>query len=80
MNFTPEIQPAIQKPSQETLTANGNIIQIMLAEKQGESIDDFIDKHATKFRQVADENPNWLIEFSTNPDAILKQFESKVFH
>ena len=80
MNFNPETQPTIQKPSQETLTANGNIIQIMLAEKQGESIDDFINKHAVKFRQVADENPNWLIEFSTNPDGILKQFESKVFH
>lgn len=80
MNFNPETQLTAEKPSQETLMANGNIIQIMLAEKQGESIDDFINKHAAKFREVADENPTWLIEFSTNPDEILKKFESTVFH
>lgn len=80
MHFNPEQQIERVESNQESLVAAGNIIQLMLAEKRGESIDDFIDRHAEAFRKIADENPSWLIEFSKDPDGILARFESAVYH
>lgn len=57
----------------------GNILQIMLAEKNGETLDEFIDRHAALFRKIANENPTWLHEFENDPDTVLDRFNAAVY-
>ncbi len=57
-----------------------NLMQAHLAERHGESIDDFIDKHAAQFGQVLDQHPEYLTEFDRDSEKTLKHIETILYH
>lgn len=61
-------------------TLIGNMMQVELAERHGESIEDFITKHAGDFREVVDKHPEFLDEFEEDKELALKHVEDIVYH
>ncbi len=59
---------------------NRNIIQIMLAERHGESIEDFISKHSEDFGNTVESHPEFLDEFETDKEKALKDIEGIIYH
>lgn len=58
----------------------GNQMQMMLAERHGEQMGDFIDHHAEEFRKYVDTNQEILNAFKDNPEEALKTIEPVLYH
>ncbi len=57
-----------------------NIIQIELAQLHGESIDAFIERHASDFRNTITAHPELIEKFEQDHDAALQEIEQYVYH
>jgi hypothetical protein len=57
-----------------------NMMQIQLADLCGESIDEFIERHAERFHDLIQANPDLLDEYKRTPDSILAKVKEKILH
>lgn len=71
-----------QEPTNDAEKAQitGNLMQFKLAEKGGEELLDFIDKHGLQFRQALDAHPEYLEQFESDPDGVIEELSKIVYH
>jgi hypothetical protein len=53
---------------------------MMLADRHGEQLDDFINRHAREFRKYVDSHNDILDTFKENPEEALKEIEPILYH
>jgi hypothetical protein len=58
----------------------GNLIQLQLAERHGETIENFIEKHAKDFRDVLDAHPEIIEGFDHTTEEMLHRIETVLYH
>lgn len=60
--------------------ALGNQMQIQLAVLHGEQVEDFIERHATEFREIINSNPELLDTYTQDPEGTLKKVSEIIYH
>ena len=70
-----------KQPSLEEIrTQIGNVIQIQLAIRNGQTIEEFIQKHAEGFTEIVEKHPELFDEYAVNPEGVLEEVESVMYH
>jgi hypothetical protein len=59
---------------------NSNILQIKLAEAHGESLEDFVANHADQFREVIKRQPEFIERFQDDPEGVIREMGSILYH
>lgn len=55
-------------------------MQIKLAERHHEDLEDFIDMHAAEFRKTVDEHPELVETFEEDPERALEELDNYLYH
>ncbi|HVB19764.1 MAG TPA: hypothetical protein VNF51_00535 [Candidatus Paceibacterota bacterium] len=58
----------------------GNLMQQQLAERHGETIETFIERHAAQFRDVLNKHPEYIAKFDDNAEETLQHIETILYH
>ncbi|MEK7582199.1 MAG: hypothetical protein AAB488_02640 [Patescibacteria group bacterium] len=66
------------EPEQEIITTNN--IQVELARRHNEELDDFIALHLDDFRKTVNEHPELVSQFEEDPDGTLEQIDEYLDH
>jgi hypothetical protein len=68
------------KKNEVDVTASSNQMQMELAEKHNQDLSDFIDTKAEEFRVIVNAHPEFLEEYQTSPEEVLKKIEPLLYH
>ncbi|MDP3957969.1 MAG: hypothetical protein Q8Q36_00720 [bacterium] len=55
-------------------------MQIRLAERHNEDLDDFIAEHAAEFRKTVGEHPELIEKFEEDPEKALGELDHYLYH
>ena len=65
---------------EDKLVLVGNILQVQLATRHGETFDYFLEHHADDFRKTMDAHPELFVQFETDEEKTLKEIEERIYH
>ncbi len=68
------------QPTQNKSVLIANMMQIKLAQLHGESIDSFIEKHSSDFRNIINDHPEFIDDFEKDENKALKEVGDIIYH